>query len=215
MKWIPSFSERYIYRRTNGNRPLRKCSNHFTCLASQGQSHQSIGCSAIAAARHSSVITIRSRASPRLNRLEDYLLPLVKAKHGQGRPINQQGRKAASSGFCWRFWPRRSSRPIQELRVVTGTPCVPTQGQSQPPPRSRPWRRPTLYPLCHSLALVARPASFPATSHLGESEAAEMCTADGKNYQAHLASEIFSFFLSFFSLSPFFSTNYSKAGGNW
>lgn len=82
-------------------------------------------------------------------------------------------------------------------------PCLPTRGlptgQPQPPP-SRPWRRPTLYSLCHSLALVAGPAFCPATSHLRESEAAEMCTTDGKNYGAHLTSEIFSFFL----LSPFF-----------
>lgn len=82
-------------------------------------------------------------------------------------------------------------------------PCLPTRGlptgQPQPPP-ARPWRRPTLYSLCHSLALVAGPAFCPATSHLRESEAAEMCTTDGKNYGAHLTSEIF-FFLS--SLSFF------------
>lgn len=46
---------------------------------------------------------------------------------------------------------------------------------------------------------MAGPAFFPATSHLRESEAAEMCTTDGKNYKAHLTSEIF--FLSSLALS--------------
>lgn len=48
-----------------------------------------------------------------------------------------------------------------------------------------------------------------ATLHLEGSKAAEMCTADGRNYLAHLTSEIF--FSPFSSLSPF-STNYSKTG---
>lgn len=39
-----------------------------------------------------------------------------------------------------------------------------------------------------------------ATLHLKGSEAAEMCTADGRNYLAHLTSEIF-FFLFLLSLS--------------
>lgn len=63
------------------------------------------------------------------------------------------------------------------------------------------------------LTLVAGPAFLPATSHLGESEAAEMCTTDGKNYVALFTSEIF-FLLFSPPLSLLFSTNYSKARGN-
>lgn len=48
-----------------------------------------------------------------------------------------------------------------------------------------------------------------APLHLEGSKAAEMCTTDGRNYLAHLTSEIF--FPPFSSLSPF-STNYSKTG---
>lgn len=51
---------------------------------------------------------------------------------------------------------------------------------------------------------MAGPAFFPATSHLRESEAAEMCTTDGKNYKAHLTSEIFFLSSLALSLSPFF-----------
>lgn len=91
--------------------------------------------------------------------------------------------------------------------VVTTPPLCPVQGlptgPSQPPTASCPWRGPLFL---HSVILrVLRlgPAFCLATSHLAGSEAAEMCTTDGRNYVAHLTSEIF-FFFPFSSLSlPF------------
>lgn len=54
-----------------------------------------------------------------------------------------------------------------------------------------------------------------ATSLLGESKAAEMCTTHGRNYVARLTSEIFSppsFPSLSLTLPLLFSTNYSKTG---
>lgn len=68
--------------------------------------------------------------------------------------------------------------------------------------------------LLHSVILQALrpgPAFCLATLHLEGREAAEMCTTDGRNYLAHLTSEI-PFFPPFLLSLPPLSTNYSKAG---
>lgn len=134
-------------------------------------------------------------------------MPLAKVKCGEGHLGNPVGQKIQSKTTV----KGRSGLLLMVLAqgditrtVVTTPPLCPMQGRptrmSQLPPASLPWRGTTLSPLCHSLSLWQGPAFCLATSHLGASEAAEMCTTHGRNYVAHLTSEIF-FSPSFFSLS--------------
>lgn len=158
----------------------------------------SIECFDITAAYQLNIISIRSQARQHLNRLKDYLQPLVKVKPGQGQSIVQ---KIRNFRLLLMVLAEMELYSLQWSQAPQGTNTRPANRTVQASP-SCPERRPTLYSLCHTLALVAGPAFFPATSHLGESKAAEMCTADGKNYVAHFTSEIFFSFFS--SLAPFF-----------
>lgn len=85
---ISSFSEYY----SQTCMPFGKCSETTT----HGWLHKdkvtvlSIECFDITAAYQLNIITIRSRARQHLNRLKDYLQPLVKVKPGQGQSIVQK-----------------------------------------------------------------------------------------------------------------------------
>lgn len=88
--------------------------------------------------------------------------------------------------------------------AVPTTPSAPQAGTAKgcpslPCPLS-PERTTLLHSVIHWL-LRPGPVLCLATLHLKESKAVEMCTADGRNYLAHLTSEIF-FFLFLLSL-PF------------
>lgn len=88
--------------------------------------------------------------------------------------------------------------------TVPTAPSVPHAGSAGGRPGPLPQRGPRSSTLSFA-ASCGGPLLCFATLHVKQSEAAEMCTADGGNYFAHLTSEIF------FLLSPF-STNYSKTG---
>lgn len=151
----------------------------------------------------------------------DYLLPLAKVKHGEGHLGNLAAQKIQSkatvkgrSGHLLMVLAQTEQRDISRT-VVTTPPLCPMRGlptgMSQPPPASSPWRGPLFLHSVILWVLWPGPAFCLATSHLEESKAAEMCTTDGRNYVAHLTSEIF--FSFFFSLSLFHKL--LQDWGNW
>lgn len=132
----------------------------------------------------------------------DYLLPLAKVKCDGGhlgdlRAQNTQ-RKATFSG--------RGSLLLMVLakRIGRAAPTTPSANHPKPAKRAAPAIPAPLSPeramLLHSVILWlmwSSPVFCLATLHLNESKAAEMCTADGRNYLGHLTSEIlFPFFFS-------------------
>lgn len=138
----------------------------------------------------------------------DYRPPPAKVKYGEGHlgaNLEVQGIqiKATLVG--------RSGLLLMVLAsdagcTVATTPLVPharhcQQGCPSLPCPFSPRRGPALLHSVILRLLWPGPAFCLATLHLKESEAAEMCTADGRNYLAHLTSEIFFFF---FLLSPSF-----------
>lgn len=139
----------------------------------------------------------------RLNRLKDYSLPLAKSQ-ARARAFDQSKVQKSRNFRLLLMVLAQMERRALSFTAVTGTPAYQhTARQQKRPGLPRPVPKDDQR-FIHAVILWLlwlEPAFFPATSHLRESEAAEMCTTDGRNYEAHLTSEIF--FLS--SSSLFFS----------
>lgn len=130
---------------------------------------------------------------------------LAKVKCGEGhlgRPSSaanpeQSHSWKAGADFHWWFWQCRTS----VIQWSTTPPLCPVRGPANKnvpayTPLSIPIRLPfpgegalSLYPVIPWVLREGRVVGL-ATSLLGESKAAEMCTTHGRNYVAHLTSEI-------------------------
>lgn len=133
----------------------------------------------------------------------DYLPPLAKVKYGEGHSGNLEAQEFQSKATLG----GRSSLLLMVLAhsINAHNPlCAPRKAcqkgcPSLPCPLSL--ERTTLLHSVIPWLLWPGAVFCLATLHLKESEAVEMCTADGRNYLAHLTSEIF---FSLFLLSlPF------------
>lgn len=133
--------------------------------------------------------------------MQDYLQPLAKSQvwwRAFGQKIRSEATLGGRSGLLLMVLAQAGHQPYS---TVAATPfCGPMWGL--PTGLSPcPWRGPLFSTLSFSLTCGRGPVFCLATLHLEESEAAEMCTTHGRNYLAHLTSEIF-FFLFLLSL-PF------------
>lgn len=171
----------------------------------------------ITAAYHVNIITIEAHSASIKGEIElmwDNLQPLAKVKYGEGHL------GAANSKQSHTWWQERPSidvlAPTERQDISRSVVTTPSVAHARPANRAVPaspapfsLERTTLLHSVIPWLLRLGSVFCHATLHLKEKEAAEMCTADGRNYLAHLTSEIF--FPPFSSLSPF-STNYSKTG---
>lgn len=127
--------------------------------------------------------------------MQDYLLSLAKVhmvkdiwatyraekvKGRRGLPLMVLAQRDAGLQSC-------SGHNVLSVPKKQGLPTGVSQSPSAFPPLKGP-----LFPRSVILLLLwPSPAFCLATSHLEGSKAAEMCITDGRNYVAHLTSEIF------------------------
>lgn len=189
--------------------------NHYTWLASQGQSHQDcIKWFNITAAYHFNIITIKAHSASINRDWSDARLSPTTGKSQLWWRAFEQPRSTENPKQSHTWWQAGPillmvlattergdiSRPVATNPFCVQCKACPQGCPSLPCPLSL--ERTTLL---HSVILwLLWPGAVfcLATLHLEESKAAEMCTTDGRNYLAHLTSEIY-FFSFFFSLSLF------------